>query len=219
MDAYEEAVLFTIAELESRLDRVEYVLSGRKKDDAEEPRTFSERMQRIEKSLQELSAKTQLLNQVHQLSMCIFLANLDSADGNPVSKHSDLLEASDSKDDEGPDLTVAEKAAIVTSHAPDFATTASQLKALDDQQVPETDGFTKLVKLRPRIAEVELRQLQQALEISTLRRRSGLLVQRQNRILIEGQSRCWTDAQKHLAECEKVILRSEYKKKQREEEV
>lgn len=70
MDAYEEAVLFTIAELESLLDRVEYVLSGRKKDDAEEPRTYAERMQRIEKSLQELSAKTQLLNQVQDLSMC-----------------------------------------------------------------------------------------------------------------------------------------------------
>jgi hypothetical protein len=71
MDDYEEAVLFTIAALESRLDRIEYVLSGRKKQAEEAPRTFSERMQRIERSLQQLSEKTQLLNQVQDLSMYV----------------------------------------------------------------------------------------------------------------------------------------------------
>lgn len=69
MDEYEEAVLFTYALLESRLDRMEYILSGGKKPSEEKPKTLPERIQRIERSLQELSAKTALLNEVQQLSM------------------------------------------------------------------------------------------------------------------------------------------------------
>lgn len=71
MDDYEEAVLFTIASLESRLDRVEYLLGGgkKKKQAEEKPKTLAERVQRIERLLRELSAKTTLLNDVQQLSM------------------------------------------------------------------------------------------------------------------------------------------------------
>jgi hypothetical protein len=69
MDDYEEAVLFTFALLESRLDRLEYILGGYKKEDEEKPKTVVERIQRIEKSLQELAAKTALLNDVQQLRM------------------------------------------------------------------------------------------------------------------------------------------------------
>jgi hypothetical protein len=69
MDDYEEAVLFTFALLESRLDRLEYILGGAKKVDAAKPRTVTERIQRIEKSLQELSAKTALLNDAQELRM------------------------------------------------------------------------------------------------------------------------------------------------------
>jgi hypothetical protein len=68
MDEYEEAVLFTLASLESRLDRIEYVLSGGKKPTEEKPKTFPERVQRIERSLQELTGKTTLLHDVQQLS-------------------------------------------------------------------------------------------------------------------------------------------------------
>lgn len=71
MDDYEEAVLFTFALLESRLDRIEYVLSGGKKQAEEKPKTFPERVQRIERSLQELSKKTTLLNDVQDLSTTI----------------------------------------------------------------------------------------------------------------------------------------------------
>jgi hypothetical protein len=68
MDEYEEAVLFTFALLESRLDRLEYTLGGAKKE-GEKPKTVAERMHRIEKSLQELSAKTVLLNDARELCM------------------------------------------------------------------------------------------------------------------------------------------------------
>jgi hypothetical protein len=129
-----------------------------------------------------------------------------------------LEQSRETTDDDAPGLSIAEKAAMVTERAPVFATTASQLKALDDQQIPETEGFTKLVRLRPRIAEAEDRQLQQALEISMLRRRSGLLVQRLKRVHMAGQARCWKEWQKRISDAERTILRAEFKKKQLEEE-
>lgn len=72
MDEYEEAVLFTFALLESRLDRIEYILGGARRQPQEKPKTFPERIQRIERALQELSAKTVLLQDVQQLRMFHF---------------------------------------------------------------------------------------------------------------------------------------------------
>ena len=71
MDEYEEAVLFTFALLESRLDRVEYILGGAKQQSQPKPKTFTERIHKIEKGLQELSAKSVLLQDVQQL--CSYL--------------------------------------------------------------------------------------------------------------------------------------------------
>lgn len=60
-------MLFTFALLESRLSRLEYVLGGRTTSADEKPKTVPERIHKLEKSLQELSAKTNLLNDAQQL--------------------------------------------------------------------------------------------------------------------------------------------------------
>lgn len=67
MDDYEEAVLFTFGELESRLDRLEYLLSGPKQQTEEKPKTIPDRIHRIEKSLQALNGKTSLLADAQDL--------------------------------------------------------------------------------------------------------------------------------------------------------
>lgn len=128
-----------------------------------------------------------------------------------------MKESRDAEDESDAGLDAAQKAAIVVERAPGFATTASQLKALDDQQIPQTDGFTKLAKLRPRIAEAEDRHLQQALQISLLRKQSGLLVSRVKQIHWLGQGRCWVEYHKRLMEAERIVVRSEFKHKQQEE--
>lgn len=107
---------------------------------------------------------------------------------------------------------------MVVERAPGFATAASQLKALDDQQVPQTDGFTKLASLRPRIAEAEERQLQQAMQISLLRKQSGLLVSRSKQIHFLGQGRCWAEWDKRLIRAEQSVRRAEFRQKQDEDE-
>ncbi|KAL1596542.1 hypothetical protein SLS60_009190 [Paraconiothyrium brasiliense] len=199
MDEYEEAVLFTFALLESRLSRLEYIL-GNKRDSEEKPKTVPERIQKIEKSLQELSTKTALLGDAQQL----------------LSKHKDVLKPEQETKDAG--LDTEEKAVIVVERAPQFATTASQLKALHDQQIPSTDGFTKLAKLLPRIAEAEDRHLQQALQISLLRKKNGLLVQRVKQVQLLGAARCWTEWQARLQNVQKNVARLEFKKRQEEED-
>jgi hypothetical protein len=69
MDEYEEAVLFTFGELESRLDRLEYILGGPKAHTDEKPKTIQDRIRKIEQSLQHLAGKTSLLNDINQLRM------------------------------------------------------------------------------------------------------------------------------------------------------
>ena len=136
-----------------------------------------------------------------------------------MSEHSELLSETtktDEKDDAG--LDCAQKSAMVVERAPGFATTASQLKALDDQQIPQSDGFVKLAKLRPRIAEAEDRHLQQALQISLLRKKSGMLVSRTKQIHLVGQGRCWVEWHKRLVDAERTVVRTEFQLKQGESE-
>jgi hypothetical protein len=133
-----------------------------------------------------------------------------------VSKHKDILKPAQEVDDAG--LDTEGKAVMVVERAPQFATTASQLKALEDQQIPSTDGFTKLAKLLPRIAEAEDRHLQQALQISLLRKKNGLLVQRLKQVQFLGAARCWTEWQGRLQNVQKSVARIEFKNRQEEDE-
>ena len=133
-----------------------------------------------------------------------------------VKEHKDILKPEQPQPDAG--LDAPQKAVMVVERAPAFATIASQLKALDDQQMPQTDGFTKLAKLRPRIAEAEDRHLQQALQISLLRKQSGLLVQRVKQIHFLGPARVWAEWHKRLQTAQRTVARIEFKQKQEEDD-
>ena len=102
---------------------------------------------------------------------------------------------------------------MVVERATSFATTASQLKALEDQQIPTTEGFSKLAALRPRIAEAETRQLQQALKLSELRRRNGLINQRYKQVMVLGAGRCWVDYNERLTKALRELVREEYRRR------
>ncbi|KAI4931118.1 hypothetical protein J4E85_003707 [Alternaria conjuncta] len=202
MDEYEEAVLFTFSLLESRLDRLEYILGGPQDNTKDKQKTIPDRIHRIEQSLQQLAGKTALLDEANNL----------------LSKHKDVLKTQHDDNDDGPPLDNAQKAVLVTERATSFATTASQLQALEDQQIPTTDGFTKLAVLRPRIAEAEERQLQQALKISELRKRNGLLNQRYQQVMLLGAGRCWVDYDERLRKALRALVREEYRRRPAEEE-
>ncbi|KAL1794421.1 hypothetical protein ACET3X_007842 [Alternaria dauci] len=216
MDEYDEAVLFTFALLETRLDRLEYVLGGSHDGTRDRPRTVPDRIHKMEQSLQQLAGKTALLDEATSL----------------LSKHKDVLNPTvhntnnnnNTNDDDGPEdgpaLDTSHRTALVLERAPAISQTASQLQALADQQVPSTDGFAKLAILRPRIAEAEDRQLQQALKISELRRRNGLLNQRYRHVMFLGAGRCWVDYNERLTKGLRALVREEYRRREdREEEM
>lgn len=128
-------------------------------------------------------------------------------------KHKDVLTPQSSMAEDSVPLSTHQKSLIVIERATSFATTASQLKALDDQQIPTTDGFVKLAKLRPRIAEAEQRHLQQALKIAELRRRSGLLVQRDKQVHWTAAGRCWAGYQERLMKGYRTLQREEFRRR------
>ena len=134
-----------------------------------------------------------------------------------MSKHKDVILPKEDRSTDSP-LDTSQKAALVVERATGFATVVSQLKALNDQQIPDVDGFTKLAKLRPRIAEAEERHLQQALKISELRRRNDLVNEYYKQIHIIGAGRVWIDYSLRVRKGLKVIRREEFKRRAVEEE-
>ncbi|KAJ4342159.1 hypothetical protein N0V95_007006 [Ascochyta clinopodiicola] len=201
MDEYDEAVLFTYGLLESRLERLEYLLSGPKKQGEEKPQTIPDRIHHIEQSLQQLAGKTALLDNVNEL----------------LTKHKDVLTPPRPTAQDTVPLSTSQKSLLVVERATSFATTASQLKALEDQQIPTTDGFVKLAKLRPRIAEAEQRHLQQALKIAELRRRSGLLVQRDKQVHWVAAGKSWAGHQERLVKSYRALQREESRRRPEKE--
>lgn len=134
-----------------------------------------------------------------------------------VNKHKDVLTPQDETTTKGPPLDNSQKTVMVVEKATGFATVASQLKALDDQQIPGTDGFTKLAVLRPRMSEFEERQLQQAMKISELRRRSMMILQYYKQIHILGAGRVWMDYSRTLTKALREVTREEFRRRPDEE--
>lgn len=115
-----------------------------------------------------------------------------------VTKHKDVLAAPPPATHSAAPLSTVQKRAVVVDRATALSTVASELAALADSAVPATDGFVKLAALRPRMAEAEHRQLQHALKIAELRRRTGLLVQRDRQVLGVTGGRAWAGQQERL---------------------
>lgn len=134
-----------------------------------------------------------------------------------MTKHKDVLKPQDRDQNDVP-LDTPQKAALVVERATTFATTASQLKALADQQMPSTDGFTKLAMLRPQLAEVEERHLQQALKISELRRRNMLVNACYKQVHFLGAGRVWLDYNKRLTKALVEVERQEFNRRPDEPE-
>jgi hypothetical protein len=75
MDEYDEAILFTFAMLESRLQRLEYVIGGPPAPTAggERPQTLPDRIHKMEQALQQLAGRTALLDEANNLCTAIAL--------------------------------------------------------------------------------------------------------------------------------------------------
>ena len=102
-----------------------------------------------------------------------------------------------------------EKLSLVLAEAPSYSTISSQLRALGDVHLPPTGSFAKIVALQPRMEQLSRTQYEQAMEISELRKQSGIMVMRWHDVFVLGQGRCWAEWDTKLRDAEREVRREE----------
>ena len=216
--------LATLDDLQYRLQRLEYFISG--SDDAHEPLTaavskgrehsITARLSKLEHTLHSMSERSLVIYELLKLRTCQDLIDakvLDMLTITPMlaeAAHPTLFNTSASHPDTVPStLSTDEIAAIVTAHAPFYPLTASRLISIHDISIPSSSLSTSLIALRPRRAKLERLQDAQAEEIAGLRARSAKAVQRWYELGVLDQGECWADWEGRMEECEKKVRRLE----------
>jgi hypothetical protein len=195
--------LTTLANLESRLQYLEFLLSGCTDPfgqplpvtkPASQDETVAVRVEKLEKQLRKLSDSSALVRSVLGLQ----------------KRHPDLLAPSFQSDHEVPSAVEAGAAAsIVLAHASAFPETASRLTSLKDLPVPSAAKSALLVDLKPRIEQARTVQEKQMHEVSELRVRSARLVERWVGLQV-GVGECWADWEGRMTEAERELRRVEF---------
>jgi hypothetical protein len=194
--------LTTLANLESRLQHLEFLLSGStdpfgrplpvtkptSRDD-----TVAARLGKLEKQLRRLSDSSALVRGVLGLQ----------------KRHPDLLTpALQSERDVPSTLEPGAAAAVVLAHASAFPETASRLTSLKDLPVPPAAKSALLVELGPRVQEARRVQERQMGEVSELRVRSARVVERWVGLQI-GIGECWSEWEGRMGQVERGVRRVE----------
>ncbi|KAL8751087.1 MAG: hypothetical protein Q9199_006653 [Rusavskia elegans] len=208
--AYERA-MDSIENLEARLRRLEYYLSG--SDDAQPPleaavskgrdHTVMARLSTLEHTLHDMSERSSVVHDLLQIQHAyptLF---------HPPNSDSDTIPSN---------LSTEEILAIVAAHGSLYHQTASQLTSIHDLPIPSSSLSTSLISLQPRIAKLNSLQEAQAKEMAVLRARSARVVQRWYELGVLGQGECWAEWEGRMEECEKKVRRAEGDRKRVMEE-
>ncbi|KAL8765757.1 MAG: hypothetical protein Q9209_007264 [Squamulea sp. 1 TL-2023] len=208
--AYETAIA-TLDDLQGRLQRLEYFLSG--SDDAQAPleaavskgrdHTIMARLSKLEHALHSLSERSPVIHDLLQLQQAYpTLFHASNPELNAIPSN----------------LSTEEVLAIVASHAPLYNHTASQLTSIRDLAIPSCSLSASLVSLQPRIAKMQSLQEAQAKEMAALRARSAKGIQRWYELGVLVQGECWAGWEGRMEECEKKVRRAEGDRKRIVEE-
>ncbi|KAL8716430.1 MAG: hypothetical protein Q9220_000337 [cf. Caloplaca sp. 1 TL-2023] len=203
--------LATLENLQARLQRIEFYLSG--SDDAQQPleaaistgkdHSIAARLAILENTLHTMRERSPVVHDLLQLQ----------------SAHPALFKSSDSDVNAMPSgLSTEEILAIVTAHAPLYPLTASRLISIHDTPIPSTSLSTSLMALQPRLAELESLQETQIRTMAALRARSANAIQRWYELGVLGQGDCWADWEGRMEECEKRVRRVEGEKQRLSDE-
>jgi hypothetical protein len=202
--------LTTLANLESRLQHLEIVLSGSvdlfgqplpATKPASQDDTVAARLENLEKQLRKLKDSSALVRSVLGLQ----------------KRHPDLLTPSLQPDHEVPStLDPGATAAVVLAHASAYPETASRLTSLKDLPVPPAAKSAMLVELGPRIEEARRVQEVQIREVSELRVRSARLVERWLGLQV-GMGESWAEWEGRMNEAERDMRRAEVMRRRDQE--
>ena len=198
----DQPALTTLANLESRLQHVEFLLSGYTDPfgqplpvtrPASQDKTVVARLEKLGRQLRKLSDSSALVRSVLGLQ----------------KQHPDLLAPSFWSDHDAQSTVDAGAAApIVLAHASAFPEAASRLTSLKDLPVPPAAKSALLVDLGPRIEQARIVQEKQMREVNELRARSAKLVERWVGLQV-GIGECWADWEGRMTEAERELRRVE----------
>ncbi|KAI4185167.1 MAG: hypothetical protein LQ346_005965 [Caloplaca aetnensis] len=197
-----ETTLTTLDNLQYRLQRLEYFISG--SDDAQEPlaavvskgreHNIISRLAKLEHTWHSISEKYPVIQGLLQLAAAYpSLFHPFSSDGDAVSST----------------LSTEEISAIVIAHAPLYPLTASRLTSIRDINIPSSSLSTQIIALRPRLSQLARLQDVQSQEIAELRARSAKAVQHWYELGVMAQGECWAEWEGRMEECEKKVRRLE----------
>ena len=191
----------TLALLEDRLQRLQFLLYGETPIDYEQPTTKTDlpvaaRLQRMESSMESLQRRSADVAQ--------YLEQRD------LGGKSTPVESTDS-------LSTMTLASLVLSHAPSLHSTASRLTSLNDLPLPEASQSADLVSLRPKLDKAGWKATKQEAEIAMLQARSAAVIGRWYELGTIGAGECWSDWEGRLINTERAV-RQEQSRRKRDDE-
>lgn len=209
-NTFDKTAVESIELLESRLRRIEFAVGTASTPiTADKPtgETAVQRLANLEYSLHQLASKSNVIQGLLRLrkssSICTTYPLTPPLD----AKYPDLFQALDTND-LPTTLDTASLLSIVLASASAFPSTASRLTSIMDVPIPQAELSTQLINLVPRIAKLEVVQASQNAEISQLRERSAVLVQKwySSDILRAGGS--WADMESRVGQVEQQVRRA-----------
>lgn len=201
----------TIALLETRLHRLEFLVSGASDDTGIPPpspapgpgrETLRVRMEALETGLAKLKRLAgtpgSVIRDVHLLS----------------SMFPDLFAATAFLPDAKNREELSSLASIVLAHASLYPETASRLSSLQTLQVPPADQSTKLMSLMPKLEQLQQEDQRLQSEVRELRERSARCLEWWIKVGVVGMGDVWEDWEKRIADVERNLIRWERRAKE-----
>ncbi|KAK2761129.1 hypothetical protein FQN54_001649 [Arachnomyces sp. PD_36] len=228
----------TIELLESRLRRIEFLLSGNSswtgepsssvpdpglgrnsreggRDDEEEEQEGG--ADRWEDKQQQRPVATRLAKLEHDLK--VLSAEMPAVRQvlQLYTNYPELFQTPTSPHTLPATLTTQNLSSIVLSHAAAFPETASRLASLKDLPIPKAAESKALIELQPRLEEAAITQDRLGEEVSELRVRSARVLQRWYEVGLVGGGECWAEWEGRVEGVERGVRREEVARERREE--
>ncbi|KAI9812276.1 MAG: hypothetical protein M1827_004724 [Pycnora praestabilis] len=201
-----EVPLRTIILLESRLRRLEFVLTSGTAAEGHRGQfqdgSITTQLSYLDSTLHKLSSKSMVVKD---------LLNL-------YRRYPDLFQSL-APIQIPTSLSTANLLSIIVSSASLYPTTASRLTSIQDSPIPQAEASATLVALQPRIARMEILQDQQTREMTELRARSADALERWYQVAILSGGQCWADWEGRMTQVEQGIRRQELLRVQEEQKV
>lgn len=202
----ENEAFATLTLLETRLHRLEFLLSGStdhhgiteatvKPARRHEP--VAARLKSLEDDLAKLTANSRLVQDMLRLQ-ATFPNLFGTADATTKTRSMDP----------------GTEASVVLAHASSFPETASRLLSLKDLAIPQAEASAKLVELQPELEKAKEIQARQLRQVVKLRERSARIVERWVSEGVVGSSEAWASVETRVQDVERGLRRVERRKRE-----